>query len=400
MNVTATHALSTMANARGAFLRLNADHRENVSGCRRAASPVGTRCLLVAALLALLVVLHGCSGDSRPLTEAVEVEELGIESLQIRPPERSIETSPGFSVGVGQQVQFTLVPNGGEGDVELPNRDRNWTVSDSAIASISSGGLLEGLSAGTTQINVGIGGIAAESYEVTVSAASLSVLDEVIGEAELEPCLADSYFAAGTFEDGTRRLLPDVSWSLGTPVDAELIAQDDGGVRVSAREPGALTLRATVADAAPFDETVTVLGTLASIAIEPDTDPLNVEVDASLELIARGQYARGEGDDTSAADITDNVDWSITTGEESATVGNESASDKGLLSGRAVGSATVQVACGVAVTAASRAVSVSEASTDGTGANGLVFDGPNPLILSVGDSTRLSVSTGTRLFRN
>lgn len=379
---------------------------------------------LAAGLAAALTVLSGCSGDARPLTEAVEVEQLGLQSLQIRPPPRSVE--PAFSISTGQQIQLALLGGSGEDAQTVDASDRRWTSSDPAVASVDSDGRLTGNTSGAVQIGVSIGGIRAEDFEVTVSAAPLAAVDEILGDAELSPCLPTSYVAVGSYQDGSRRLLNEVDWSLDGESDALLTPDSAGEVQVVARQSGTLTLQATVPGVAPLASTLTADSSLAEIAIEPDT--LAVSVGSTLDLVAIGRYAQsassattgdstagdtaadgtttdgtttedttgGDGtveDGTVEEDITDYVDWRVTAGSDAVAVGNASAEDKGQLTGIAAGTATVSAGCGT-VAETERDVIVSD-NGNGADSDEVVFEQGSRLLLAVGERRTLRVSSGT-----
>lgn len=340
--------------------------------------------------VASVVVLAACSGDVQPLVEAVEVRDLGIETLIIVPPEGSI-ADPVLTVNPREQVAFSLRGTGAGGaEVAVGSDERRWRVSNSAVGGISDGGVFTAVADGAATISVGIGNVVAQEYDIVVNESAVSTIEPIIGPMELDPCVQGQYSAVASFVDGSRRRLSAslVDWD---SADAGVRVEEDaaGRVMVSAREPGEATLTATASGASQELPITVTADSLQSIDIGPAT--LVADVDETLQLSATGTYlVDGRSVDR---DITDAVDWDVVSGNDFIRVGNDE-NDRGRVTARESGSGSVRARCGVGV-------EITEAfevrSSTSSGDDGLSFNAPDDGVLSIpfpGNAVQLRVSTG------
>ena len=328
-----------------------------------------------------------CTGDPQALEEAVEANLLDLASITVEPPADIIE--PVF-INSNQLLRFTLSGRNTAGaEVELPSSDRRWSVSDAAVASINSNGVLTGRAEGEVDVSVRVSDVIAASYRLTVSNAQLTQIESIGGgETTLERCLPQSYTAVGTFTDGSSRTLSEVEWSVTGQNDARVVSNDDGSARLTAQTTGAVTLQASSAGQ-QLDAALTVSDSLQSISILPASD-LQLGVDASLQLAARGSYQNAE--ENRSEDITGNIDWAISPGSDFVSVGNTD-EDRGLLRGLATGTATVSAACGNLNE--DRSVDITGSSSSNSDA--LAFDQQGPFNITLDGVTRqLTVSADGR----
>ena len=361
-------------------------------------------CLSVVLAAASLV---GCSGDARPLEEAVEVRELGLETLSIRPPEGTL--SP-LVVNPGESVPFTLVGGGGGREFEVDGTARRWSVTDPNVASIDEDGQLVARADGRVAVEARIGNVVAPGFDVTVFQASVERIDSIgkgaadAGEG-LDPCVPERFVATGLFTDGSTRQLRSVEWSVqGSGVVAEGL--EDGGVRLYADTPGAVELRATVNQATDAVQ-VQVADTLRTLAVGPAGN-LVQSVGGTRELTATGTYADAAGNGVlREIDVTRSVDWAVTSGPDVATVttGDATRGDatRGVVTASRAGTAQIVARCG-AVASDPTSFTVSAATEPADSATGLSFEDAinGTLAISISDflarnvgSIRLRVSTGS-----
>ena len=352
-----------------------------------AASKSGHRLTTPLATATALVSLAACSGDVQPLIEAVEVSELGIETLSIVAPEGSI-TDPVLTVNPRDQIAFTLQGTGA-GGVEVPVKsdERRWRISDHAVGNISEDGVFTASADGGASITVGIGNVVAREFDVVVNESAVSTIEPIVGPMTLDPCVQSSYSAVAGFVDGSRRLLQtsQVEWS-SSDTGVRVSESDDGRASVSATEPGAITLTAT-AGSAGQDLAISVSAdALQSIDIGP---ALVADVGETIQLSATGTYT--EDARSTARTITDTVDWEVTAGDDFISVSNEAA-DRGLLMARSSGSGEVRARCG----SVERRETFEVRSTDSSD-DSLSFDAPDNDILVIplnGGPVQVRVSTG------
>lgn len=336
--------------------------------------------LILAALMVSLTIVN-CSGDARPLEEAVEASNLNLLSLEILPPPRTI---PPLYVGSDDQVKFSLSGQDSAGNtLDLSAEDRRWSVIpyEGAMARISEDGVFVAESPGTVEVGVRVGGVSA-TYTVQISDAELEQISAIEGPDELRGCDPSEYSAVGVFSDGFPRVLTDAVWIVGPDDIARGGSTINGIFEVIALNPGTATLTASVGDIS--GSKALVVGTdLQSIGITPTL--INVRVGDTKSLVATGNY---EPSAPATRVITESVDWRIVAGESFATLSN-AGSSKGQLTGISPGSITVEAGCGFIQQTAVALVTAA-------GAN-LSFDQDSPFRISLaGQEQQLNVSTGSR----
>jgi len=301
------------------------------------------KALLVGASLFGAVVLSSCEGESRPFTEAVEVQSLGLTAIDVAATGNVLET---ITINSGQAVQMSITGiRGPDERVALSASNRQWQSSAPGQVRIDEDGVVVGVSDGEADITVSLGGLESAPLTVTVNNATLQALESIRGVATLERCLPSEYFAVGRFSDASTR-----------PVDA-------------------------------------VTYTLRSLELTPDLGVLNV--DETIDFTATGTYssvAGGVGNRTE--NITASVAWSVLEGATFASVINSGA-NKGRVTGLGEGPALVQATCGTDVQAERRidvrALETSESDV-------LSFEVPgggDTLRVALGNQIALRVSRGT-----
>ena len=294
-------------------------------------------CKLKFIAIAFAGFLIGCDGDARPFTEAVEVRTLNLQSLEPVPPTNSQEQ---IFLNSGEGIQFGIRGlNGVDQTVVLSASNRAWSVSDGAVATINENGFLTALGNGTVDVSVSVGGIGSSIYSLTVANATLSSVTDISGSASLERCIPGDYFATGTFSDNTVRNLSNVSWTLNNPSVGELFETAGSATKLNAfnvpDDSNTLQLTATVEGVEAFLKTIEVQNNLQTITIGPGTLPIEIDENDELNLTAVGTYIRANADSATATSqtvITENVQWSIASGTDNASVSNVRGS-RGLLTG-------------------------------------------------------------------
>jgi len=296
----------------------------------------------VTFAIASVCMLIACSGDPRPLEEAVEASEIGLSGLVIKSdhPESDLIDDPiKITINHGQVVNFRFIATGIEGQtLSVENTNRRWSVSNSDIASISDSGRLVGRSDGVVSVGLRIGGIFAESIPVRVSDAELESISLIEGQETLVECsISDEYTALGNYSDtNPPRPIDQVEWSVADGSQGVLIESTDFDAIVGSQSPGSITLTAKVGDISG-STTITVVQGLASLTIAPST--LIVERSAEKQLIATAAYS-----DNTTQRVTELVTWS-SSDTDIATVSDELDS-KGTLRGVSLGQTTISTACG------------------------------------------------------
>lgn len=300
-------------------------------------------------LASLLVLISGCSGDGRPLEEAVEINDLDLRSIVVRQPASFLSS---LVVNTGEPVAFSVEGiNQSSELVELSSEQRRWTVLDSAaaaegisttssIAQIDENGNFVATAQGDAIVRIQIGGLAA-NFPVSVANETLVSITNIIGADSIERCIPEDYNAIGTFSLGSDRALPNVGWriietALGTVGESD----DDGAVELIGRNVGSMQLVAQQGTVSAT-KSIVIEDTLLGIEIDPET--ISLEEDDTEALAATGVYLFGETQRRVA--ITENVFWEVPENNGVVTVSNVSP-DIGVLSSDEVGSTRVAAVCG------------------------------------------------------
>lgn len=295
-------------------------------------------CQIVRTAFITLLLLAGvaCSGDPRPLQEAVEVSDIGLTRLTI---DTGITLTEDIYINPAEQLQFDFTAYDAEAnELAVVNTDRRWSVSDNNVASITDQGLLTGLSNGQVSVGIRIGGVIAAPVTVFVSDAELASIDKFNGPASLTECSrSEAYSVLGTYTDASERELKDVTWSLTDPDSGVLLDATTESVVVGALSPGSITLRA---------QENGVSGDFI-IGVEPGVDAYTVvpeelvmERSSSTSLVARATY--GENAIASVSEITT---WTLLEDNGVATL-NQQPGETGVITSVEVGSTSVRATCG------------------------------------------------------
>jgi len=344
-----------------------------------------SRLLALMLVLATTTSITACDGDARPFEEAVEASLSDLASLSITVPTGDLED---VVLNFGQRYNLNLVGRNDDGEVfEVSAGNRRWVVADPEIASIDNNGTVTGLSNGATTVQVFVADVESNIFPIVVSNFSLTAIQRIIGETALDPCVAASYVATGTFGDGTERSLSSVVFT-ATPTDSTTIQTlSDNTNSLLATTPGVVSLTASVGDVSLTSE-ITVNDSLTSLDITPS--PASVTVGSTLQMVASGTYVNA--DVTSTRDLTEAINWTIANNSESesATISSTDGS-RGLVSGENTGSATINAECGVTSSLTTLIV-----STTGSETSALNFNVDDPLTLPRrGGQFSLKVSTGS-----
>ena len=226
-----------------------------------------------------------------------------------------------INVGIGQSSQILAVSKDANGDT-ITGLSIAWASSNVAVATVSSTGLVTGVSKGESTIIATVGGVtasgsvlvtdvSASSNEITPNKGTLS-----IGQSsQLSARLKD---AQGNIVAGR-----DVSWSSS---DTAIVTVSNAGM-LTAISDGESTITASVEGVSGF-ATVTVSGApVASISVSAQS--ASISVGQTQQLTASVSDAGGNI-------LNDRIMSWTTSNEASATVSNA-----GLVTGIALGSSTI-----------------------------------------------------------
>jgi uncharacterized protein YjdB len=258
-----------------------------------------------------LAILLACSDDTGA--------DRGVARVAVRPEHPS--------VGVGQTLALTATAYD-EADNPLPDMIARWQVGDAGVATVSTSGVVTGVSVGPTTVSAIIDAVAG-STDLTVTEPTPPLASVTVEPAELRIAPGRMGRLVATLRDFTGEPFtgPIVTWTTDDPSVASVDA--DGVVTASAR--GTTTVTATV-EGLSTTATVTVdpLFAVVSLEILPALPTVTVANTVRLELIARD----AQGDALPGR----LVEWST------LSPGLAGVSANGVVTGLASGDATIRAA--------------------------------------------------------
>jgi len=234
------------------------------SDSTRVARPAMRRRLVfwVVALLTL-----ACSGG---LTDVTPVLSNAVNTIVITPSTATL--------ALGEQLPLQAVATDIDGKV-VAAPDLIWTVRDSAIASVSSTGVISAKGLGSTQVAASANG---HSAVATITVAIPAVASVVLTPTHVDAVVgAKTQFTAAALDASQRPLSGrTITWTSTN----EFVATVDATGSMTARSAGTASIIAT-SEGKSASATVTVTqAPLASVAITPN--PLSMSVGQSTQLTA------------------------------------------------------------------------------------------------------------------
>jgi carboxypeptidase-like protein/Big-like domain-containing protein len=183
------------------------------------------RSLLIA--IAVAAVFIACGGDDGPSTPVVPT---------LFGPPTSIQISGNLNLtAVGQQSQLTATATFANGQSRNVSTQSQWEVTNPAVATISSTGLLRMTAIGETQVTATFRNV--KSAAVTASASQPAAVTRVTvtGPARVAPGATEQFTATAQYADGTTS---DVSSRASWFVSPTTVLQHVGGGRFQGVAPG------------------------------------------------------------------------------------------------------------------------------------------------------------------
>lgn len=276
--------------------------------------------------------LFGCEkGDPTALKEAVKAAELNVTSITVEPVDGTITTGPNFP------VQFTATGYRPDGSTIDVTTRVTWASSNTTIATVNTTGRVSTITDGVVTISASLVS-ATGSTSLTASSEPLQSIaiyadTSTPNDLSVSACKNLQLKAIGTYADGVRDIIPItnyVTWSVSAG-DADI--SDSGLLQTFA--DGSIDVQASL-DTVNSTAAVTADTDLTSVVVTPATHTLSIN--GTLQYTATGNY-----NDSSTANITNNVSWS----SDNVTVANFNNPDSsGLITALATGSAIVTGACG------------------------------------------------------
>jgi trimeric autotransporter adhesin len=226
-------------------------------------------------------------------TATLTVTDAVLVSIDLTPPDPVLAE--------GTTVQLTAEGLFSDGSVR-PLTGLSWESSDTAAATVSQSGLVEGIAAGQATITAtdpttGIDG----TVVVTVTSATLVSIEIEPANPSVPRTTTLTFTARGVFSDGTTQILTGVSWDSSNTTVATITAT---GFTAT---PGVGTSTITATDPTTNISGSTLL-TVTAATLE------RIEVTPFVITLPRGTFeafvATGVYSDATTQDLTESVTWS------------------------------------------------------------------------------------------
>ena len=245
-------------------------------------------------------------------------------------------TSEQLTIGLGQTIQFSA--NGTYTDDSIINMsaDVNWTLSDEAVSTIDSSGLLSSLIIGTTQVSSSKDGIVSNISDVVVSAPVVTSIAITPNSAQILRLNIVDFTANGTFSDGsTSDVTNSATWS---SLDSSIASITSSGTATGLLE-GNTSVTAFINSVQSSALIDVIQETLTAISI---TVPAEIEQGRTGNLTATGSYDNGTNKDITSYVTWTSLDTAILTisGSTASGVSIGNTSIEASLSGQSASSAT------------------------------------------------------------
>jgi uncharacterized protein YjdB len=227
-------------------------------------------------------------------------------------------SSPTILPGATQQMTATGTYQGG--GTQNISSQVTWSSGTTSVATVSSGGVVTAVTAGTSTITATLNGVMGSTVATVQAPSSITVTP---ANPTVLPKGTQALTATGNYPGGgTQNLTGQVVWSSGTTTVATV---SSGGV-VTGVGTGTSTITATLNGV--MGSTVVTVPALTSITVTPTNQ--SVSVGGTLQFTATGNYQGG-----ATQNITSQVTWS------SVTTSVATVSSSGVATGVGAGTSTI-----------------------------------------------------------
>lgn len=189
------------------------------------------------------------------------------------------------SLAAGSALQLRAVGAYNDGSTAEVTSTVFWTSSSPEIATVSSGGAITGVAAGTASIAATSGSISG-SANVAVTSASLVSISVSSFTLAMPQGVRQEFFAIGKYSDGTiQNLAKSATWSTSDPAKATVDAR---GI-VTSVAAGAADIRAAASSVTGSAAVTVTTAILSSIAVTPDKPSMSVRT--HQQFTATGNFS-------------------------------------------------------------------------------------------------------------
>lgn len=253
----------------------------------------------------------------------------GTMSVAVNGPALStIVVTGGASLASGLTEQLAAQGTYTDSSTQAVTSQVSWQSSDPTVATVSGGGLVTALKAGSVTITAKMNSVSGGAI-VTVTSAVLTGINITAPNPSITSGGAEQLTATGVYSDNsTQTLTTQVAWQSSDPTTAAVT----GTGMLTALKAGSVTVSASLNSVVGSAGVVVNAPALSSITITPAL--FSVASGQSKQLSALGTYSDG-----TSQDVTGQATWS----SNNAAASVDSA---GLVTGAAVGTATITATIG------------------------------------------------------
>ena len=215
----------------------------------------------------------------------------------------SIAVNPSSTVlAPASTVAYSAIGTFSDGSIQTITSVVTWSSSAPAVASITSGGVVTGQSAGTATITAQFGSVSGTAGVVVESSPLISVQVSPTSAAVAEQT-AVQFRAIGTFGDGsTQDLTGSASWT-SSPASVATVSNSAGSKGVaSGVAPGSASITALFAGEVGTASLSVTNATLTSLTITPSAP--SIPLGDSQQFTATGNFSDG-----TTQNLTSQVTW-------------------------------------------------------------------------------------------
>lgn len=288
------------------------------------------RCSPLAILILLTACGRGGGGNSANSSGKTAAT---LQSIQV--------AAANASVPMGATEQLTATGSYSDGSNRNLTDTVAWTVSNSAILSVSSTGLASAETHGSATITATLGSVSGTTT-LTITGSSLTSITVQAAAAAVAPGGTDQFTAIGNYSNGSTQALTSVTWSSSNQSVATISASG----LATAKVQGATVITATMGTVSGAANLTVGTASLTSITV--NSSSASVGVGSTDQFTATGNYSDG-----STLTLTNSVTWG------SSNTGLATVSNAGLVTGKAAGSVTITATSGPITGSANLTVTAS-----------------------------------------
>ena len=285
------------------------------------------------------VITASMSGQS--VSANLTVTNANLESIAVTPADSTIP--------VGVFRQFVATGTFSDGSTQDISAVTTWSSSTTAVAQVSSSGLLSALAVGTATIAAALNG-SSGSTDVTVATPQLISVAIQPSNGQVAVSTGLQLIATGTYNDGsTKSITSAVTWSSS----ANTIVSVNANGFASAESVGTATITATLGSITTSTSLKVTDATLQSIVVTPTT--LTIALGGAKQFTGTGSFSDGSTEDLSTLVTWASSDPAVATMSGATATGKATGTTTiSAVFGKVTGSTTLTVS-----SASLQAVSVS-----------------------------------------